>query len=264
MDCRDFEKMIPLYVGGDLEPSRAQNLRRHLETCAECRRLADELEASRAWLQGLAAPQFEESILDDLRAAVQREIARTQPRSLWRDLFAPLRERPSAAISIAVSAALLLLLAGVVSYRDRSRSIVPQIAEVKPVQDRTRPEPGKPDQVAGTGSAETAPALRPVKSVRPGRKPGRPSRTGVFARWKAPERPAGRGETPRIASLQPADAGAAAIDPRTDREMTRIEIQTADPNIRIIWLAPLDSGPPSKSNGKQPESNPLEENGDRR
>jgi hypothetical protein len=26
-----------------------------------------------------------------------------------------------------------------------------------------------------------------------------------------------------------------------NREMTRIEFQTADPNIRIIWLAPKDS-----------------------
>lgn len=38
-----------------------------------------------------------------------------------------------------------------------------------------------------------------------------------------------------------------------NREMTRIEFQTADPNIRIIWLTPKDSNSsPIKPNTNTP------------
>ena len=33
---------------------------------------------------------------------------------------------------------------------------------------------------------------------------------------------------------------------KTDQEMLRIEIQTADPNIRIIWFAPKTDSSPDK------------------
>ncbi|HKE05309.1 MAG TPA: zf-HC2 domain-containing protein, partial [Blastocatellia bacterium] len=83
MRCTHAEKLIPLFVGGDLPAREADALRRHLESCANCRRLAAEFEESRDWLRGFAAPQFDEATLDGMRDSVLRDIGRIEYRARW-------------------------------------------------------------------------------------------------------------------------------------------------------------------------------------
>src|SRR5262249_33958076 len=83
MRCTHAEKLIPLYAGADLPAREADALRRHLESCANCSRLAAEFEESREWLRGFSAPQFDEAMLDDMRESVLGEISRVENRSQW-------------------------------------------------------------------------------------------------------------------------------------------------------------------------------------
>src|SRR5215813_6048991 len=89
MRCTHAEKLIPLFAGDDLPAREANALRRHLESCANCRRLADEFEDSRKWLRGFAAPQFDETMLDDLRGSVLKDIVRIENRARWIQWIVP-------------------------------------------------------------------------------------------------------------------------------------------------------------------------------
>src|SRR5262249_59822631 len=83
MRCTHAEKLIPLYAGADLPAREADALRRHLESCAKCRRLAAEFEESREWLRGFDAPQFDGAALDGMRDSVLRDIGRIENRARW-------------------------------------------------------------------------------------------------------------------------------------------------------------------------------------
>src|SRR5262245_6958327 len=81
MLCAHAEKLIPLFVSSDLPAHEADALRLHLESCANCRRLAAEFEESRDWLSEFAAPQLDEATLDGMRDSVLRNIERIEKRS---------------------------------------------------------------------------------------------------------------------------------------------------------------------------------------
>jgi anti-sigma-K factor RskA len=38
MDCREIQKLVPVFLDGELEPSQQQRVETHLQTCAECRK----------------------------------------------------------------------------------------------------------------------------------------------------------------------------------------------------------------------------------
>src|SRR5215475_11314123 len=89
MRCTHAEKLIPLFAGDDLPAREADALRRHLESCANCRRLAAEFEESRDWLRGFAAPQFDEATLEGMRDSVSRDIGRIEYRARWFQWIVP-------------------------------------------------------------------------------------------------------------------------------------------------------------------------------
>ncbi|HZF38802.1 MAG TPA: hypothetical protein VE715_08255, partial [Blastocatellia bacterium] len=72
---------------------------------------------------------------------------------------------------------------------------------------------------------------------------------------ESPQTEAGRVEPDLTAqnmeTAEPIADQSAHPDPDPNRNMLRIEIQTADPNIRIIWFAPkLDPAPTTTPNTK--------------
>src|SRR5262245_34755227 len=122
MRCTHAEKLIPLFAGDDLPAREAAALRRHLESCANCRRLADEFEESRDWLRGFAAPQFDDSMLDGMRDSVLQGIGRIENRARWLQWFVP-----GLNLRFAASLAALLLIAFTAAYvyRGKQRQIAP-------------------------------------------------------------------------------------------------------------------------------------------
>ncbi|MEK7830456.1 MAG: zf-HC2 domain-containing protein, partial [Acidobacteriota bacterium] len=120
MRCELFEQLIPLYVGGDLEPHEADDLRQHLNSCARCRRLNEDFEVSQNWLTGYAVPEFDEASFAKMRDSVIGQIERQEKRRRWLgwpDLpglkdwllpkFSPRFVLASAAIALAVVSGLL-------------------------------------------------------------------------------------------------------------------------------------------------------------
>jgi hypothetical protein len=105
MNCRRVEKLIPLYVEGDLAPGIADRLTSHLDWCGRCNWLADEYKESQSWLRTSQSPEFDEAFLDNLKAGVLSRIDETSARP---SLLASLMQQWSRRQILALSAACFL------------------------------------------------------------------------------------------------------------------------------------------------------------
>jgi hypothetical protein len=242
MRCTHAEKLIPLLAGDDLPAREADALRRHLKSCGNCRRLAAEFEESRDWLRRLAAPQFDEAMLEGMRDSVLRDVGRIENRAVWLQWIVPGWD-----LRFTATVAVLLLIVFVATYGHRGRR--PRIAPGKDDVVRTNPGSDQKDSTAGPQrngegfkvNPSPVPAQRlPLKRIPRinGNHGVKPVQLPDLAVVNAPIVP----PIINIGSVfDPAPgAGMAMDDAIFNREMTRIEFQTADPNIRIIWLAPKD------------------------
>ena len=239
MNCKHVEELVPLYVGRDLEEKRARLVKAHVQSCAECARLAEEYREAQRLLQLFEPPPFGEAVYSGIRQHVLREIGRESsapalPRLVER-LFSP-------RIRWAVATALLLLVSVVAFYF---------------IAERT----GGRQQVADRNSAaeRTGPAERQSAPLRGGESPMPLSSSGEHgdrtyqaqqrkSRGVAARRPTTVAVKTRDArsmtaaalrvSNDPAEPDAvAARHPVIPEKALRVEMQTKDPNIRIIWIA---------------------------
>jgi hypothetical protein len=247
MRCTHAEKLIPLFAGDDLPAREAAALRRHLESCANCRRLADEFEESRDWLRGFPAPQFDDAILDGMRDSVLRDIGRTENRARWLQWVVP-----GLNLRFAASMAALLLVAFIAAYayRGKQRQMAPDkdkvvITTPRSDQKNSSVGPQRDDEDFRVNPSPTPTQFPPRKRrQRINEGPGvKPVQLPDLAIAKAQISPLAINIGPVF--KPPLGADIAMDDAIFNREMTRIEFQTADPNIRIIWLTPKDSNPSS-------------------
>ncbi|MGA9769719.1 MAG: zf-HC2 domain-containing protein [Blastocatellia bacterium] len=223
MNCRRIEKLIPLYVECDLDHEESGAVLAHLNACESCSALIREYEASQSWLRSNTLPDFDDAVLDDLKRSVMRGIdeARARP-SLFGFFSRPLM--PGRAF--AAVAALLIIFAAfaLYIYQGRSGKVT---NDTKVAQESIEPEkPAAPEDL------KQAPVANSVI---------RPHRVKRYARSAI-----GRNErTVRDRVLKPGTDNPVAQKtrdvPTETEEMMRIEIQTGDPNIRIIWFSPKES-----------------------
>jgi Putative zinc-finger len=243
MQCTHVEKLIPLFAGDDLPAREADALRRHLDSCANCRRLAAEFEESRNWLRGFAAPQFDEAMLDGLRDSVLRDISRIENRARWIQWFVP-----GWNLRFMTSMAVLLLVAfgAAYAYRGRQSRMIPDEENV------VKTDPGGNQKYSTGGAQRTDEGSRVNPSPVPTQYPPwkhtriinenrgvRPVQLPDIVIAAVPIVPPAM-DLGLVFELQPS-SDMAMDDAVFNREMTRIEFHTADPNIRIIWLAPKES-----------------------
>ena len=204
MNCTHTARLLPLYAGDDLDGRRALAVKTHLRSCPACRELSEEYAASGRWLSDRAAPAFDDEFFADLRASVRREIARGgAPAGFWQRLASRPGWRPAPAVAVAL---LLIgggLLAGSRLLRNPEPPPPPVLAQAPP-----------PAAVEDEGFGG--------QKIKPGRAPR--SRPRAFASFAVALK-----ESPP------------EQEPAAEPVMLRIEIQTADPSIRIIWLIPQDN-----------------------
>lgn len=230
MKCEHSEHLIPLYVGGDLEPPEAESLRQHLETCVNCRLLHENFAASQTWLSEFAAPDFEAPIYAGLSASVIRIIEQQEKRGSW---FQWLLPKWNPRLMLTASAAALAIVTGLITvtyYRQQTPATS---------GSETLANGGKLFTPAA-GSRTFRPQLSEEKQIKP--KMVRTERPRFGRTVKTPLPPEAFQNDPFAApSEEPvttSDLAEATPAEPEEREMLRIELQTADPNIRIIWLTP--------------------------
>jgi len=198
MNCTHIQNLLPLYIEGDLPSQQADTVRAHLFSCPQCRESASEYEASQEWLR--AAGGSGGTQLEDRFFDDLRA-------SVWRGIEDS--NKPTAFFSgwrWAIAFALLLITAGALLYSRRMQPVrdIPDVVKLLP--------PPATGPVAAVTEPHPPQARRRPRQIRP----------------------------LRMMPLLPTPAQAVRTEVAHDRSdsMLRIEIQTADPNVRIIWLVP--------------------------
>ncbi|HXG65288.1 MAG TPA: zf-HC2 domain-containing protein, partial [Blastocatellia bacterium] len=108
-----MEKLIPLYVEGDLEHDRAASVRAHLGQCQRCSLLADQCRGSQNWLRSYAAPTPDSEFFNDLRKSVLADIAEMgSRRTRWQFFPVNWSRKPVFAVALA----LLMIFAALAFY----------------------------------------------------------------------------------------------------------------------------------------------------
>jgi hypothetical protein len=233
MNCKRVEELIPLYAGGDTGPRETGEVRLHLSGCTSCAALAAEYETSRAWLS--AAPgelpgELDEALIADMKRGVMRELQEPDSRpflfEVIRSAFAGLASQP------AVAVALLLIVFGVLTlWLYRAKPTAPEQARVTSGSRDSSGSNVEPPTKAHEKVKPTHLGKNAIAGSNHNNSPN--TRRAVVAQRTVVQDTKRTGEThtPLAAAVQTSG-------------MLRIDIQTDDPSIRIIWFAPKDADSP--------------------
>ena len=240
MNCKHVQELLPLYVGRDLEENYAQLVTAHMQSCAECTGSAAEFRETRQLLQQFAPPPFGEEVCAGIRQRVLHEIGReaTAPglSRMLESLFRPrLRWAVATAVLLAVSVFAFYFIA------KRRANLMPN-----PTHDRQQLAASR-HTVDGPASPslKESEALPPASTIK--NKGSVQGSTHQSQRRKGPAAAADRTRPATVNNARSMTADAnnlaepdavPALDPATSEKTLRVEMQTRDPNIRIIWFTP--------------------------
>jgi hypothetical protein len=273
MNCERAAEFLPLHAAGDLEGRDANEVASHIIACGDCRRLAEEFRESRALLvEAFETPEFGAEFYESVRSSVLERIAREREPSTPSFVAALFGRRLAYATTFAV--ALFALALALQHFRGGVRETPQEFAQrqqnVNTPKQEQRGELESPHLPNAAVQNEptpkliymaTSPRRESTRRITPDRP--RESRPKTVARddesaMIAQVTPSSINDAQEAGeSASPADAAASQSAATAAPEVSRIEIQTADPNIRIIWLAPPKSEAP---NPNEPEN----ENGERK
>lgn len=250
MNCKQAEELLPLYAGRDLEEKRATLVTEHLQTCVACARVADEYCESIQLTQQFAPPVFSEAVYAGIRQRVLREIETEAMAPVWSqtiaNLFRPrLRWAIAGMVLIAVSMFAIYFIA--IRGNDEQQLANNPPAKVEPpIKERSNSGPQGDKRAAPSPSVETGGKERQLAGVpQPRRKRSRDAlahRINIVDA-KSPEAMS----TANNVSPQPSSLPEPMVFPHRDSaalsKTLRVEIQTKDPNIRIIWFVQQETKP---------------------
>jgi hypothetical protein len=233
MNCKEAEKFLPLFAGGDLAERLQQPVARHLQSCASCALVARDYRQSAELLQQFAAPAFSEEVFAEIRRSVWRQID-AAPRRVWRLTIFGVRLRPP--MIFATAAALLIAISAAGIYFIRPvRSVREPVAENS---SRGNVQPGSRSVIdqPSTRASRSARGYnrRQVDFERSRRRLDRrraPDRAPSLAR-NSPDAESAKGPAaPQVNSV------VNTVEGLPGEKILRMEMQTRNPNIRIIWFA---------------------------
>ncbi|HSQ21171.1 MAG TPA: zf-HC2 domain-containing protein [Blastocatellia bacterium] len=240
ISCKQVEKLLPLYVSSDLEAGRVRLVIAHLESCIACSDAAGEYRQTRQLIQEFAPPAFSEDVYAGIRQNVWRQIeSESSTGSRWESITGWFRPRLTWA---ALAAVALIAVSAFGIYLIANRQGVPQpIAGIAPStnpnsknREARRPESQKEGALAPALTSKEGPRLADRRSTQRRTRPEPiPEATTVA---HAPHMPSLTGDNSSGVTSAQSDAGA----DKNSENTLRMEIQTRNPNIRIIWFSQRD------------------------
>jgi len=244
MKCEHVAQLLPLHAGHDLDEKRTCLVAAHLQSCTQCFRAANEYARANQLLQRFEAPFFGDEIYAGIRRQVLSEIERQSQTPSWSravaQFLAPLVQSPVSW----TTAALLVAIAVVAFYFNIHRWT--RLPYNQQAANGTRTAAGNRAnfQLESKHSSATSSSgsLAPARAGSTGKKV-----------VNAGHRSTKRKEAVAIARHGPLTPRTVATKPSVLREghlvqsnidtspssafaPLRVEIQTRDSNIRIIWL----------------------------
>jgi len=263
-NCKTIARMMSLYVAGDLVGEPEREVSKHLVGCQSCRQLADEFSESGNLLsQALAQPEFDTEFYAGIRHAVLSKItdegttSRRPTFGLWgrRWLYA------GAVAAVIIATVTLLIFRSISREPSRELAFTPDAVPATPDQrkedksassrgsgsplktDRATDRVRRPHQLFALKDSR-----RRNSQIEAVRKADAQDRVRIARETRQESAPAISAQESVASSRQIASSPSGVA---SSSEISRIEIQTADPNIRIIWLAPRESREPEQLNHNQ-------------
>lgn len=269
MNCKHVQELMPLYVGRDLKEKQVNQITAHVQSCTACASSADEYRKTRQLLRQFEPPAFSDAFYAGIRQRVLQEIrlessTQTLPQSVAR-FFGP-------RIGWALATALLLAMGLFAIYvssirRDERRELAnnPRAVDgATPDERRDSRSQDKKTVVTSLSSNDKNDGVSAGPAG--GRKIGSASAIARSAdRPKQLQRQKSRGAgldeswapTSNSRSLAveafsndktlvDPDAAAGRV-PSSTQKTLRMEIQTKDRNIRIIWFSHQKQGASNES-----------------
>lgn len=232
MNCEQLDELLPLYAGRDLDEKRARMVSEHVQICSACARVAGEYRQAVELAQHFAPPVFSDHVYASVRRQVMQQIEDDPSAPLLPQLFGSWFQPRTAwaAASVLIIAFGFFTLYLVVNRR----------ADRQPVAET---HPRVIEHPALTATPPTTDPANSGSTWKPAGDKDRAIRRTVNRPLKA------RDSWLRAASNSPKlrDPDAAnslpAVDAVPGKSPLRVEMQTKDPNIRIIWF----TQPKSKS-----------------
>ncbi len=239
MNCKHVQELLPLYAGRDLEGKGAQLVMAHVQSCVECAGSVDEYRETRQLLKQFAPPPASDAVYAGIRQRVLREIEQEAAApGLSRLLDSLFRPRLRWAIATAVVLAVSVFAPYFIANRRNNQQVtgsghtldVPTSPAIRGVDVLPPPSPvQKRDPVQGLAGI-THQSLRRKSS---GAAADRSRSTTVSSTGP---RSMSAQTLPNENDTSEADAVPAGESARPEKTL-RVEMQTKDPNIRIIWFS---------------------------
>lgn len=235
MNCKQVEELLPLYAGRDLEEKRATLVAEHLQTCATCARVVDEYHESVQLTEQFAPPVFNEAVYAGIRQHVLREIEMEAMPPAWSQTIVSLfRARLTWAIASVLLVVVSLFAIYMIVYRETNER---QLAGKPPA----KVQPGMNSGSQGDNRAELQSSVNTggkeqqrADGSHPRRNRSRERMNIVGAKFpdvmsKANNVSSEPGNLPEPMLFPPRESAALV-------KTLRVEIQTKDPKIKIIWF----------------------------
>ena len=236
MNCKQAEELLPLYAGRDLEEKRATLVTEHLQTCVTCARVADEYRESVQMTEQFAPPVFSEAVYAGIRQRVLREIETEAMAPAWSQTVASFF---GPRVTWAIASVLLIVVSVFAIYFMMNKGVDEQRWAIKP------PAKAQPGTIEDSNSGS--------------QRNGSPSVSGggkkqQLAGVSQPQRKRSRDTLADRLNTVPSQSSSlpeAMLFPHRDSaalvKTLRLEIQTNDPKIRIIWFVQQETKPVNSS-----------------
>ena len=250
MNCEQTKELLPLYAGRDLEKKRATLVTEHLQTCAACALVADQYRESVHWTEQFAPPVFNDAVFAGIRQRVLSEIeTNAMSRASSRRIASLFQPRLTWAIASVLLAVVSLFAIYIIVNSGNDKQ---QLARTPPAKllagtnerfnsGMQSDKPADLQSSLNTGAKDQR--LAGIRQHERKRSRGRladhlntvgaTSRDGMSTANNASSQ---TGTLPGPTLFPPHDSAALV-------NTLRVEIQTPDPKIRIIWFVPQETKP---------------------
>ena len=218
MNCKNVEPLLSLYVGRDLEEGQLRLVAAHLQSCTRCALAADEYAGARHLLQKYDPPFFSDEIYAGIREQVLNQLKQEHHPPVWPSIFSKLFLALVQPRMRWITATVLLAITVIALYLNHkpSRELPndQQVAVGTDVRSENNKESAGVSSLSNKRQIGVPVRRRPITGKRK-------ANAGIIAIKRAPQ------VQDRVGLSRPSSAPAPL----------RVEIQTSDRNIRIIWLS---------------------------
>ena len=240
MNCKNVEPLLSLYVGRDLDEEHSRLVAAHLQSCTTCTLAADEYACAGQLLQEYEPPFFSDEIYAGIREQVLNKIERESHAPARSGIFSQLFLALVQPRMRWVTAALLLAISVTVLYV--SRNPFRQLPNDQQVAVRT----GEPNQAGSRADVRSENSKASAGSSSFSNKGMATTRRSITGKREVNLGVVAIKRSRELAKTMKVDS---ATNDRVDQRVVgvsqpssapaplRVEMQTTDRNIRIIWLS---------------------------